>query len=778
MKKIFKYFASALLLAGFVFVSCSKDDTVNLAPEEELDTYTLTVNATKQPLTKYLDLDGTTLYAKWKVGDQVVVWKEGFGRAGFLEATTVSTDGLQATFTGGVSTSVAVGDNLVLKYHKKSDEYAPDYLKQDGTLEGISAECDFAEATVEVLSISGNTMTSTKASFESQQAIVQFNLKDEAGNDISATHIDIEVEGMTGYITVTPPNSVYGHSFYVAIPGISSKTVKLTALVSDVYTYQKSNVTFENSKFYGVNVNMFSIRRTPLTFSAKAAGTITVNLNGSPGNGVDMVKNGDTDNTVHVDPSSTGTINVAKGDKVAFYGNNTRYALSYTDYSNITCSSDCYVYGNIMSLISKTSYSSSEVYKTLTGDFAFYGLFAANTHLLSHSWKNLYLPATTLTNSCYRDMFNGCSSLTRTPTLPATTLATRCYQGMFYNCTSLAAAPNLPATTLADYCYDSMFHGCTSITTAPKLSVTTLADFCYYGMFQGCTSLATAPALPATILADYCYDRMFNGCTSLATAPALNATTLAKSCYEAMFYGCTSLAAAPALPATTLADLCYQQMFYGCTSLTTAPSVLPATTLTKQCYTEMFRNCTKLTAAPSLPATTLAQSCYARMFMDCQLLATAPSLPATTMEHNCYYYMFANCYALTAAPALSSENLASNCYEGMFWNCQFETAPALPATTLAPYCYKTMFMGNPNLTAAPDLPAATLVSECYNEMFAYCTKLSSIKCLATDISAYNCTKNWLQTVKSSGTFIKAPSMTSWSTGVNGIPSGWTVNDAS
>ena len=675
MKKIFKYFASALLLAGFVFVSCSKDDTVNLAPEEEQDTYTLTVNATKQPLTKVLDLQGTTLYAKWEVGDKVVVWKEGFGRAGFLEATTVSTDGLQATFTGGVSTSVAVGDNLVLKYHKKSDEYAPDYLKQDGTLEGISDECDFAEATVEVLSLSGNTMTSTKAIFESQQAIVQFNLKDEAGNDISATHIDIEVEGMTGYITVTPPNSVYGHSFYVAIPGISSKTVKLTALVSDVYTYQKSNVTFENSKFYGVNVNMFSIRRTPLTFSAKAAGTITVNLNGSPGNGVDMVKNGDTDNTVHVDPSSTGTINVAKGDKVAFYGNNTRYAQSYTDYSNITCSSDCYVYGNIMSLISKTSYSSSEVYKTLTDDFAFYGLFAANTHLLSHSWKNLYLPATTLTNSCYRDMFNGCSSLTRTPTLPATTLATRCYEDMFNGCTSLTTAPELKATTLADYCYAGMFQGCTSITTAPKLSVTTLAKYCYGSMFQGCTSLATAPALPATTLADYCYDMMFQGCTSLVTAPALPATTMTKSCYEMMFKECTSLIAAPALDATTLADLCYQQMFYGCTSLATAPLELPATTLKKQCYTSMFYGCKNLTTAPALPATTLADACYAMMFQNC-------------------------------------------------------------------------------------------------------SSLNYIKCLATNISASSCTTNWVSGVNSSGTFVKTSSMTSWSTGVNGIPSGWTVSDAS
>ena len=49
--------------------------------------------------------------------------------------------------------------------------------------------------------------------------------------------------------------------------------------------------------------------------------------------------------------------------------------------------------------------------------------------------------------------------------------------------------------------------------------------------------------------------------------------------------------------------------------------------------------------------------------------------------------------------------------------------------------------------------------------------------LATDISAEQCLLNWVSGVASSGTFIKAASMTSLPSGINGIPSGWTVQDA-
>ena len=178
------------------------------------------------------------------------------------------------------------------------------------------------------------------------------------------------------------------------------------------------------------------------------------------------------------------------------------------------------------------------------------------------------------------------------------------------------------------------------------------------------------------------------------------------------------------LPATTLTYHCYESMFYGCTSLTTPPSILPATTLADSCYSGMFSN-TSLTKAPNLPATTLADSCYQYMFSNCTSLTSVPELPATTLANNCYYSMFAGCTSLT-------------------------TAPELPSTTLADSCYENMFLG--------------------------CRSLNYIKCLATNISATDCTLNWVSGVSATGTFVKAESMTGWTTGNNGIPTNWTVED--
>lgn len=86
---------------------------------------------------------------------------------------------------------------------------------------------------------------------------------------------------------------------------------------------------------------------------------------------------------------------------------------------------------------------------------------------------------------------------------------------MFEGCTSLTTAPELPATTLAQGCYDNMFADCTNLTTAPELPADTLVRGCYNGMFFKCTNLTTAPELPATTLDETCYRLMFSGCTSL-----------------------------------------------------------------------------------------------------------------------------------------------------------------------------------------------------------------------------------------------------------------------
>ncbi len=177
---------------------------------------------------------------------------------------------------------------------------------------------------------------------------------------------------------------------------------------------------------------------------------------------------------------------------------------------------------------------------------------------------------------------------------------------------------------------------------------------------------------------------------------------------------------------------------------------------------------------------------FAHLFDDCDgehacLVVSAEHmvLPATTLANYCYDYMFYNCISLTTAPSeLPATTLANYCYDFMFSYCtNLTTAPELPATTLAAGCYNGMFQGCASLAAAPVLPATTLAAYCYGYMFQGCRNLNSIKCLATNISANNCTSRWAENVAASGTFTKAASMSSWTTGTDGIPSGWTVVDA-
>lgn len=145
--------------------------------------------------------------------------------------------------------------------------------------------------------------------------------------------------------------------------------------------------------------------------------------------------------------------------------------------------------------------------------------------------------------SCFSDLFSGCEWLYKADNLllPATILTEYCYRKMFAGCTSLINTPELPATTLTNNCYQDMFGGCTSLINPPKLPATILAPACYYSMFSYCTNLTITPELPVTILSDYCYNEMFVGCTSLTIASELPATQLVEGCYRSMFKDCTSL---------------------------------------------------------------------------------------------------------------------------------------------------------------------------------------------------------------------------------------------
>ena len=197
---------------------------------------------------------------------------------------------------------------------------------------------------------------------------------------------------------------------------------------------------------------------------------------------------------------------------------------SFLYYESINSSGNFIVYGNIMSLTNGDNFVNTT---TLINNFQLVSLFRSSKVTDA---SNLILPATTLTEHCYREMFKGCTSLITAPKLPATTLVNYCYMNIFGGCTSLVTAPELPATILVKSCYADMFGGCTSLTTAPVLPATTLAQYCYESMFSGCTSLTTAPELPATTLTQNCYSSMFRDCTSLNSITMLATDISASGC--------------------------------------------------------------------------------------------------------------------------------------------------------------------------------------------------------------------------------------------------------
>ena len=188
----------------------------------------------------------------------------------------------------------------------------------------------------------------------------------------------------------------------------------------------------------------------------------------------------------------------------------------------------------------------------------------------------------------------------------------------------------------------------------------------------------------------------------------------------------------------------------------------------------MFSGCKSLVNAPIISATTLADYCCTGMFNECTALTSAPELPATTLASDCYYNMFSYCSKLTTVPTeLPATKLFYECYRGMFSGCKsLVNAPTLPATTLANSCYSYMFSGCTSLVNAPALPATTLNNECYKYMFNGCSKLNSITVYADNISATDCTTNWLSGVASSGTFNNM-GFAPFETGASGVPSGWT-----
>ena len=154
-------------------------------------------------------------------------------------------------------------------------------------------------------------------------------------------------------------------------------------------------------------------------------------------------------------------------------------------------------------------------------------------------------------------------------------------------------------------------------------------------------------------------------------------------------------------------------------------------------------------------------------------------LPVKTLANKCYMQMFRNCTSLQCAPQFRVEGTAYRCCYNMFRQCTNLTDISgieLPAMELSQDCYRELLRQCSNLKTSPVLPAKTLVQECYRQMFS-ASGITTIVCLATNISATNCLSDWVSGLPSKGTFYKAPGV-NYPRNNNGIPSGWTVVEVS
>ena len=843
MKKAMKYLSmAALAFVGALTTSCSNDDFA-IEPQQPANnsivTLTTTVGfddstATKRALA--LDEVNKKGIKTFVAGEKVAIVYTNTSDTKVTAEYTLQEEDISAdsksTKLNFTLTDPKDGSSDVTIVYPASlaDASAADGISmsrlqnnQDGTFDKLSSDFDAATATNQMTVTSGTATLPEVIALDNPLTIGKFTLK-EGSSSINNTLTRVSVcDGTNTYMV---NRTASADAIYLAMKPIASdQTITISATDgTDGYEKSVSGKSLDANKIYPINVTMtktFDAKSTPLTLEAMTAGAVVCFNLSTDGENRQVQYSTDGTNWTTYGENNQWDITLANvGDKVMFRGIGEPYNQSY-----ITCTKDCYVYGNVMSLV--TDYSANaNAFATntaLTTANTFYNLFLNNSHIKNHAFKSLVLPATTLAAYCYRGMFSGCTGLTTAPVLPATTLVESCYLNMFHGCTGLTTAPELPATMLAKSCYMLMFSDCTGLTTAPELpagknGIGSLNDGCYCSMFDGCTGLTTAPELPANTLAEHCYQEMFYGCTGLTTAPVLPANTLVERCYNYMFSGCSNLNSVVCLATTNISlNTCINWLngVAATGTFTKAPGAtwgsgvsgipsgwtvrdLQAMPLTFEA--KVANSNVKLTLGFSASVTSIEYSTdggsswqpytsetditLANVGDKVQFRGTATTYDSSKFSSNSgEIYAYGNVMSLLYGSDFANKtafpNGSHSTFRHLFANMRnLYNHPALtivlPATKLAAYCYWGMFSGCTGLTTAPMLPATTLANNCYQEIFRGCSNLSSVVCLAENITVNGCLSYWLM---DAGTNAASPTLhvkSSMTSPIWNAPNNWTI----
>ena len=300
--------------------------------------------------------------------------------------------------------------------------------------------------------------------------------------------------------------------------GTTVITVGLVEKSGDEYTGKTSSYTVVVSNPSAEDLAKVD-KATPLTLLALADGKITVNFNGG------ITLTGDIHYTINagaeqtIPKNTTGAFDIAvkKNDVVQLYSLNsslggnsvagarggTRAVADGAKYINIRPSMKTEIFGNVMSLLKgKDGFADADA---LEAKNTFYGLFAGAEKLVNDADRQLVLPATTLQEGCYQDMFNGCKGIEKAPELPAPTLEKNCYQEMFYDCSKLNSVKCLATDISAENSTKDWLSKAGTEATGEKVIETAVPmplnseD----GVPAGWTEDVTAPIDLSTLAADY-----------------------------------------------------------------------------------------------------------------------------------------------------------------------------------------------------------------------------------------------------------------------------------
>lgn len=118
--------------------------------------------------------------------------------------------------------------------------------------------------------------------------------------------------------------------------------------------------------------------------------------------------------------------------------------------------------GNVLSLFYGDDFRGKDRFPTISSGYHCCGFLRESPTLVDAS--DLVFPIATLEKASMMFMFQYDTALKYPPKIfPATTLSPSCYKYTYYGCTALEKCTKLPANTLVNYCYQYMYYGCSNL---------------------------------------------------------------------------------------------------------------------------------------------------------------------------------------------------------------------------------------------------------------------------------------------------------------------------